>query len=35
VDHSGTRRCVHTKEFKKAEKEFPQLAEAKRLLKLL
>lgn len=35
VDHSGTRRCVHTKEFKHAEKQFPQFKEAKELLKRL
>jgi hypothetical protein len=35
VDHSGARRCVHTKEFKAAEKEFPQLAEAHQLLRTL
>jgi hypothetical protein len=35
VDHSGSRRCVHTKEFKEAEKRFPQLKEAKELLKKL
>lgn len=33
VDHSGTRRCVHTKEFKEHEKQFPQFAEARALLK--
>ncbi len=35
VDHSGTRRCVHTKEFKEAEKKFPQFKEAKEMLKRL
>ena len=35
VEHGGTRRCVHTKEFKEAEKKFPQLKEAKELLKRL
>ncbi len=35
VDHSGSRRCVHTKAFKIAEKEFPGYAEAKQLLKNL
>jgi predicted metal-dependent hydrolase len=35
VDHSGMRRCVHTKEFKEAEKQFPQFKEAKELLKKL
>jgi len=33
VDHRGARRCVHTTEFKQAEREFPQLKEAKELLK--
>ncbi len=35
VDHSGMRRSVHTKEFKEAEKKFPQLKEAKEILKRL
>jgi predicted metal-dependent hydrolase len=35
VDHSGTRRCVHTREFKDAEKQFPRFKEAKELLKRL
>ncbi len=35
VDHAGTRRRVHTKEFRAAEKEFPRLQEAKELLKKL
>jgi hypothetical protein len=35
VDHSRTRRCVHTKEFKEAEKKFPHFREAKELLKRL
>ncbi len=35
VEHRGLRRCVHTKEFKAAEKEFERLAEAKALLKRL
>lgn len=35
VDHSGTRRCVHTQEFKAAERQFPQLKEAKEMLKRL
>jgi SprT-like family. len=35
VEHRGTRRCVHTPEFKAAEKEFPQLKEAKEALKAL
>jgi hypothetical protein len=33
VEHRGARRCVHTREFKKAEKQFPQLKDAKQLLK--
>jgi hypothetical protein len=35
VEHGGTRRCVHTKDFREAEKQFPQLKEAKELLKRL
>jgi hypothetical protein len=35
VDHRGARRCVHTPEFRAAEKEFPGLAEAKKALKHL
>lgn len=35
VEHSGARRCVHTAEFKKAEKEFPGLKEAKEALRHL
>ncbi len=35
VDHRGSRRCVHTPEFKLSEKQFPGLAEAKKMLKLL
>ncbi|MDR3700150.1 MAG: M48 family peptidase [Candidatus Sulfopaludibacter sp.] len=35
VDHSGMRRCVHTREFKAAEKQFPGFQEAKELLKKL
>jgi hypothetical protein len=35
VDHAGTRRRVHTKEFREAEKQFPRLKEAKDLLKKL
>jgi hypothetical protein len=35
VEHRGARRCVHTPEFKAAEKEFPALDEAKRILKRL
>jgi hypothetical protein len=33
VEHRGARRCVHTKEFKEAERQFPRLKEAKDLLK--
>jgi hypothetical protein len=33
VDHSGTRRCVHTPDFKAHEKQFPGYKEAKALLK--
>jgi predicted metal-dependent hydrolase len=35
VDHSGTRRCVHTPEFKAHEKLFPKFKEAKALLRKL
>ena len=35
VEHKAARRCVHTPEFKRAEAEFPQLHEAKQLLKAL
>jgi hypothetical protein len=35
VDHSGTRRCVHTPEFKAHEKQFPDFKEAKSLLRKL
>src|ERR1700735_5451236 len=35
VDHSGTRRCVHTPEFKQAERQFPRYREAKELLRKL
>ena len=35
VEHGGARRCVHTREFKEAEKQFPKLKEAKELLKKL
>jgi hypothetical protein len=35
VDHSGARRCVHTRDFRAAEKQFPQLKEAKAILKTL
>ncbi len=35
VDHNGSRRRVHTKEFREAEKKFPRLKEAKEMLKRL
>lgn len=35
VEHKGARRCVHTSEFRAAEKQFPQLKEAKAVLKTL
>ncbi|MBC7925812.1 MAG: M48 family peptidase [Bryobacteraceae bacterium] len=35
VEHRGARRCVHTPEFKAAERQFPQLAEARTLLRFL
>ena len=35
VEHHGARRSVHTKGLREAERAFPQLAEAKRILKLL
>ncbi len=35
VEHRGLRRCVHTAEFKEAEKQFPEWKEARRLLKKL
>ncbi len=35
VVHRGARRCVHTPEFKAAEREFPELAHARQLLKAL
>jgi hypothetical protein len=35
VDHNGARRRVHTREFRAAEKAFPQLREAKEMLKRL
>ena len=35
VDHSGARRRVHTREFRLAEKEFPDLKKAKEYLKRL
>jgi len=33
VEHRGARRCVHTREFKDAERQFPMLKEARQLLK--
>jgi hypothetical protein len=35
VDHSGTRRRVHTREFREAEKRFPHRREAKEIIKRL
>lgn len=35
VDHRGARRCVHTPEFRAEEKLFPNLAEAKKILRHL
>jgi hypothetical protein len=35
AEHNGARRCVHTKAFKEAEKQFEHLREAKALLKKL
>jgi hypothetical protein len=35
VEHRGARRCVHTREFKLAENQFPALKEAKQVLKLV
>ena len=35
VDHSGTRRRVHTREFREAEKKFGRLKEAREILKRL
>jgi hypothetical protein len=35
VEHRGARRCVHTREFKDAERQFPRLMEAKQLLKAI
>lgn len=35
VDHKGSRRRVHTKDFREAEKKFPGLKEAKEMLKRL
>jgi hypothetical protein len=35
VEHRGARRCVHTREFKHAEREFAHLKQAKELLKTI
>ena len=35
VEHGGTRRRVHTKDFREHEKQFPDLARAKELLTTL
>ena len=35
AEHRGARRCVHTREFKQAEKQFERLAEAQAALKRL
>jgi hypothetical protein len=35
VDHNGSRRKVHTREFREAEKKYPQLKEAKEALRKL
>jgi hypothetical protein len=35
AEHRGARRCVHTRDFKEAEKQFERLSEAKALLKYL
>jgi len=35
VDHQGSRRRVHTREFREAERGFPQLREAKEIIKRL
>lgn len=35
VEHRGVKRCVHTPEFRKAEREFPDLKRAQELLKKL
>jgi hypothetical protein len=35
VEHRGARRCVHTRDFKDAERQFPRLKEAKQLLKAI
>jgi hypothetical protein len=35
VEHRGARRCVHTREFKVAERQFARLKEAKQMLKAI
>ena len=35
VEHRGARRCVHTRDFKSAEKQFASLRQAKEALKRL
>ena len=35
VDHAGARRRVHTREFREAERQFPELKRAKEMLKNL
>jgi hypothetical protein len=35
VEHRGAPRCVHTREFKDAEQQFPRLKEAKQMLKAI
>jgi hypothetical protein len=35
VEHRGARRCVHTRDFKQAEKQFDRLTEAREILKHL
>ena len=35
VNHHGARRCVHTREFREAEKKFPDLKKAKEILRKL
>jgi hypothetical protein len=35
VEHRGARRCVHTREFKDAEQQFPRLKDAKQMLKAI
>ncbi len=35
VEHRGASRCVHTLEFKDAERQFPRLKEAKEMLKAI